>query len=58
VLTPAGTRPAIIQVIDRNVSVVTNTPEMKERASADAAEIAPFNSSGKFSALLAREIAM
>lgn len=58
VFTPAGTPSVVIQIINRDVSAVTNTPDMKEKVSADAAEIAPPNSPGEFSALLAREIAM
>lgn len=58
VLTLARTPPAVIEIINRDVSAVTNTPEMKEKVSADVAEIAPPNSPVEFSALLAREIAM
>ncbi len=58
VFAPAKTPDAIIHIINRDVAAATNTPEMKEKISADAAEIAPPNTPAQFRSLVVREIQM
>ena len=55
---PRGTPGTVIEIINRDVTTAINTPEMRDKISADAAEIAPPNTPREFGALLAREIAM
>jgi tripartite-type tricarboxylate transporter receptor subunit TctC len=58
IFAPAKTPDRIVHIINRDVLAVTNTPEMKEKISADAAEIAAPNTPNDFRNLLAREIQM
>lgn len=58
IFAPLGTPNAVIQIINRDVTTAINTPEMRDKIAADAAEIAPPNTPKEFGALLAREIAM
>lgn len=58
VFAPAKTPDAIVQIINRDLHNAINTPEMKEKISADAAEIAPPNTPAEFRNMLAREIQM
>lgn len=58
VFAPAKTPDSIIQIINRDVLAVTNTPEMKEKLAADAAEVAPPNTPKEFRTKLLREIGL
>ncbi len=58
IFAPLGTPNAVIQIINRDVTTAINTPEMRDKIAADAAEIAPPNTPKEFGALLTREIAM
>ena len=58
VFAPAKTPDSIIQIINRDVLAVTNTPEMKDKLAADAAEVAPPNTPKEFRTKLLREIGM
>lgn len=58
VFAPAGTPEAIVRIINRDLAAVTNTPEMKEKISADAAEVAPPNTPAEFRKKLVSEIQM
>jgi tripartite-type tricarboxylate transporter receptor subunit TctC len=58
VFAPLKTPDAIVAVINRDVLAATNTPEMREKISADAAEVAAPNTPAQFRALVLREISM
>lgn len=58
VFAPAKTPDAVVNLINRDVLAVTNTPEMKEKIAADAAEVAAPNTPAEFRKLLGREIQM
>ncbi len=58
IFAPQGTPSAVIQIINRDVTAAINTPEMRDKIAADAAEIASPNTPKDFGALLTREIAM
>jgi tripartite-type tricarboxylate transporter receptor subunit TctC len=47
-----------VQIINRDLHNAINTPEMKEKIAADAAEIALPNTPAEFRKMLAREIQM
>ena len=54
---PRGAPPALLQFLNREVSLVMNAPEVKERLSADGAEAAAPNTPAQFRAVIMGEIA-
>jgi len=56
VFAPAKTPMTIVRIINRDVLEVMNSPEMKEKLAADAAEAAPPNTPDDFRKAIAREV--
>lgn len=54
-LAPNGTPPALILLLNREVSAIVNAPEMKERLAADGAEAAAPNTPAQFRDLILAE---
>ena len=55
---PAGTPPAIVRAINREVVQFINSPEMKEKLALEATEAAPPNTPEEFRDFFARQVAM
>lgn len=54
-LAPNGTPPALVLLLNREVSAIVNAPEMKERLAADGAEAAAPNTPAQFRDLILAE---
>ncbi len=55
---PAGTPPAIVRAINREVVQFINSPEMKEKLALEATEAAPPNTPEEFREFFARQVVM
>lgn len=56
-LSPNGTPPAMVQLLNREIGQTMNAPELKERLAADGAEVAAPNTPEQFRKLIVSEIA-
>ena len=54
---PKGMHPALVQFLNREVSLAMNVPEVKERLAGDGAEAAGPNTPAQFRAVIAGEVA-
>lgn len=55
---PAGMPPAILAALNKEVTQITNSPEMKQKVAADGAEVAPPASPAAFKDKFAKQIDM